>query len=161
MIVVIEILFIIGFTIHNIEEALWLPKWSQSAGKYHKEISFNVFRFAVIVITIIGYLLTFQYFIFSEKYTFSKLLYFSFVLMMVLNVIFPHLIATIVMKKYAPGLIKGVFLNMPIGLYLLINNIRGKHEMIYLFILTLLLSITFIVLINYLFKLGRIIIGND
>ncbi len=124
----IEILFIIGFSLHNIEEALWLPKWSKSAGKYHKEISVNQFRFAVIVITIIGYLFTFQYFLFSEKYMLSKLLYLSFVAMMVLNVIFPHLLATIVMKKYAPGLITGVLLNMPIGLYLIIENINDKKE---------------------------------
>ena len=122
----IEILFILGFSIHNIEEALWLPEWSKYAKKFHQEITENEFRFAVIIITAIGYLITFQYFIFSETSIVSKYLYLGFVSMMILNTIFHHLIATIALKKYAPGLITGILLNVSIGLYILINIIHHK-----------------------------------
>ncbi len=152
---VIEILFILGFSLHNIEEALWLPEWSKSAGRYQKEISANGFRFAVIIITALGYLVTFQYFIFSETYMFSKLLYLSFVAMMVLNVILPHLLLTIIMGKYAPGLITGVLLNLPIGLYLIIKNIDGSKEILGLCISTIILSITILILIRVLFRIGK------
>ena len=37
----IELLFLLGFTLHNLEEALWLPQWSKHARKYRKEVSEN------------------------------------------------------------------------------------------------------------------------
>ena len=37
----IEILFILGFSLHNIEEALWLPAWSKQAKTFHQEITAN------------------------------------------------------------------------------------------------------------------------
>ena len=61
----IEMLFLLGFSLHNIEEAVWLPEWSSHAKKFHKEISRTEFLFAVIVITALGYLLTFQYYLFA------------------------------------------------------------------------------------------------
>ncbi|MBN2625928.1 MAG: hypothetical protein JXA95_04625 [Spirochaetales bacterium] len=33
-----EILFLLGFSLHNLEEGLWLPRWSRGAAKYHKSI---------------------------------------------------------------------------------------------------------------------------
>ena len=39
----IELLFLLGFSLHNLEEALWLPEWSKHARKYHKEVSKNYF----------------------------------------------------------------------------------------------------------------------
>ncbi len=150
----IEILFLLGFSLHNIEEALWLPTWSKQAGVFHKEVSDNEFRFAVIVVTIIGYLVTFQYFLFAEQYPFSKLLYLSFVLMMVLNVIFPHLLSTIITKKYAPGLLTGLLLNMPIGLYLIITNTE-KDRILSLCLSTIVLSIILLTIIRISFNIGK------
>jgi predicted neutral ceramidase superfamily lipid hydrolase len=133
----IEILFILGFSIHNIEEALWLPEWSKYARKYHQEIAVNEFRFAVIVITAMGYLVTFQYLIFSKTSVVSKYLYLGFVSMMVLNTIFPHLVATIALRKYAPGLITGILLNFPIGIYLIIDKIHSGKELLLLLVATI------------------------
>jgi len=143
-----------GFTLHNIEEGIWLPDWSRHAGKYHKEVSVNEFRFAVIVVTALGYLFTFQYFIFPHS-VFSKHLYLAFVLIMTLNVFFPHLAATLVLKRYAPGLITGILLNAPIGAYILFNNISGRNEFIQITGFTVILGIIFILLIKFLFKTGN------
>lgn len=43
-------------------------------------------------------------------------IYLGFILMMCLNSIFPHLIATMVLKRYAPGTLTGLLLNLPIGM---------------------------------------------
>ena len=48
-----KLLFILGFTLHNLEEAVWLPKWSQVAKKFHKPVTTNEFIFAVLVITVL------------------------------------------------------------------------------------------------------------
>jgi hypothetical protein len=151
----IELLFLLGFSLHNIEEALWLPQWSKYARKYQKEVSKNEFTFAVIIVTAIGYLLTFQYFIFASSSALSKYIYLGFILMMVANVIFPHLIATLVLKKYAPGTITGMLLNAPIGIYILINGINGTDELIFVIISGVILVIIFLLLINHLFRIGK------
>jgi Protein of unknown function with HXXEE motif len=151
----IELLFLLGFSLHNIEEALWLPQWSKHARKYHKEVSKNEFTFAVIIVTTIGYLITFQYFIFASSSSFSKYVYLGFILMMVANVIFPHLIATIILKKYAPGTITGMLLNAPIGIYILIREINKINELIFVIICSVILAIITLLLINQLFKIGK------
>lgn len=151
----IELLFLLGFSLHNLEEALWLPQWSKYARKYHKEVSPNEFTFAVIIVTAIGYLLTSQYFIFASSSALSKYIYLGFILMMVANVIFPHLIATLVLKKYAPGTITGILLNAPIGIYILVKSINGTEELVFVIIAGVVLAIIFLLLINQLFKLGK------
>jgi len=151
----IELLFLLGFSLHNIEEALWLPQWSKYAHKYHKEVSKNEFTFAVIIVTAIGYLLTFQYFIFASSSALSKYIYLGFILMMVANVIFPHIIATLVLKKYAPGTITGILLNAPIGICLLIRGINGTDELIFVIIYGVILAIIILLLISQLFKIGK------
>jgi hypothetical protein len=151
----IELLFLLGFTLHNIEEALWLPQWSKHARKYHKEVSKNEFRFAVIIVTAIGYLLTFQYFIFAPSFALSKYIYLGFLLMMVGNVIFPHLIATLVLKKYAPGTITGILLNAPIGIYILQRAIKKADELVFVIVCAIIIAVIFILLINLLFNLGK------
>jgi len=150
----IELLFILGFTLHNIEEAIWLPRWSKHAGRYHREVSVNEFRFAVIVVTAMGYLVAFQYFLFSHEFPFSKFIFLGFVLMMVLNVIFPHIAASIVLKRYAPGTITGVLLNWPMGMYILSEGINDREGMIYTIIAALIITVVFLFIIKLLFKAG-------
>jgi len=151
----IEILFILGFSLHNIEEALWLPEWSKHAKTFHQEITANQFRFAVIMITAIGYLITFQYLIFAERSIISQYLYLGFVLMMILNTIFPHLIATIALKKYAPGLLTGILLNVPIGLYILIDKIHVGKSLLLLLISTVFVTVIVLLLIKIFFRIGK------
>jgi hypothetical protein len=155
-----ELLFLLGFSLHNLEEALWLPEWSKHAQKYHKEVSANKFCFAVIIITALGYLLTFQYFLFSANSGLSRYIYLGFIAMMVLNVLFPHLIATIILKRYAPGTITGLLLNAPIGIYLLVRGIGDIREFLYSIIALIFITIITLYLINYLFKIGGKIFGE-
>jgi len=155
-----ELLFILGFTLHNIEEAIWLPGWSKHAGRYHREVSENEFRFAVIVVTAMGYLITFQYFLFSHVYPVSKYIFLGFVLMMVLNVIFPHIAASIVLKRYAPGTITGVLLNWPMGIYILSEGIKERSDPGYIIIAALIITAVFLFMIKLLFKAGGRLFDN-
>lgn len=113
-----ELLFLLCFTLHNIEEAVWLPKWSRHAGKYHPAVSNNEFHFAVLVVTILGYLFTFLFLAWGGSHGIIKYLYLGFVIMMCFNALLPHLAATILLRRYAPGTLTGLFLNAPVGLYL-------------------------------------------
>lgn len=150
----INVLFIFAFVIHNIEEAIWLPSWSKHAKKFHKTVGFNEFVFAVLIITILGVLLTFLNSIYDNKIMNS--LYLGYVGMMVLNAIFPHLVATIVLRRYAPGLITAITLNVPIGSYILYESMK-ELEFINIIISTVLISVIIVVSLPVLFKLSKCI----
>lgn len=149
------IFFSIAITLHNIEEAVWLPKWSQNASKFHKKVDSNEFIFAVIVITMLAYLATFLFIAYPHSWL-IKDIYFGFIGAMVLNSVFPHLIASVALRRYMPGLITGMFLMLPIDLILIIRgfsyNLVTMNEVI---ISTLLVGGFTLLLIPMLFKLGR------
>ncbi len=154
----LEIFFLLGFSLHNLEEAIWLPAWSKHTSKFHPEVKKNEFHFAVIVVTAIGYLLTLLHFADDKNNVFIQSIYYGFVLMMCLNVLFPHLIATIVLKRYAPGLVTGLLLNLPFGIFLVQQALSYGVNLLYIIISALLITVVMLMLINLLFKVGGIII---
>lgn len=149
------IFFCLAITLHNMEEALWLPAWSQQASRFQKPVTSNEFHFAVLVITILAYLSSFSYLIMPEL-NLSKWIFAGFLGSMIFNAIFPHLISTILMKKYAPGLATGLFLNIPINSVILYQmfaeNTIGWRG---LFISTIAVGISLLACIPLLFKAGR------
>ena len=155
-----EIIFLMSFTLHNIEEGIWLPKWSKYAGKYHPQVANNEFHFAVMMVTILGYILTFIFLLVGHSNEILKYIYLGFILMMCFNAIFPHLLATIILKKYAPGTLTGLFLNLPIGLFIILS-IYGKELEFYKLILGF-ITVAGITLISLrpLFKLGKKLIDE-
>ncbi len=155
-----EVLFLLGFTLHNIEEALWLPKWSVTAGKFHPVVKANEFHFALICVTVIGYLITFQFMLFGANSEISEYSYFGFLLMMSMNSIFPHLVSAIVTKKYAPGLLTGLLLNLPIGFYIVFGEYQQRITDIKLILGFVLVSVIVLSLLKPLFKIGGRIISE-
>ena len=155
-----ELLFLLSFTLHNIEEALWLPKWSRHAGKFHPAVKNNEFHFALLVITTLGYIIMFLFMIYGSTSEIIKYAYLGFVLMMCANAIFPHLIASIIIKKYAPGTVTGLFLNMPVGLYIVLVQYSENINVYKLFIGFVLTTIIVLLLLKPLFKIGKYIIED-
>ena len=136
------------------EEALWLPRWSQHSSQFQKPVSSSEFHFAVIVITVLAYLSAFSY-LYNPESDFSKWIFIGFLGSMIFNAIFPHLIATILMKKYAPGLLTGLLLNIPIN-SLVIYQMFVEKLIVWkeLIISTLVIGIILLALIPLLFKVG-------
>lgn len=150
-----ELLFLLALTLHNIEEALWLPAWSRHAGAFHPAVEKNEFHFAVVIITAIGYLLTFAYVVTGETNEIVPYLYFGFVLMMCLNAVFPHLLATVFLRRYMPGTITGCLLNLPIGLYLVFIDKKQNIADMKLLIGFAIVTVIIISALQPLFKLGK------
>jgi uncharacterized protein with HXXEE motif len=44
-------LFVLAVGLHNLEEALWLPAWSERAGRWCNPVGAREFRFAVVILT--------------------------------------------------------------------------------------------------------------
>jgi hypothetical protein len=155
----IKIIFLLGFTLHNIEEAVWLPKWSKYASKFHEPVETNQFVFAVIVVTIIGYILTALDFLTGNSNSYVNYIYLGFVGMMGINALFPHLIATIALKKYAPGLMTALFLNLPLSSILIVNSIKNGLNPFYVLAAIVIVGGVVLFSLKYLFRLGQMLIG--
>ncbi|MGE7941402.1 HXXEE domain-containing protein [Lysinibacillus xylanilyticus] len=153
----LAVFFCLAITLHNIEEAIWLPQWSQHGSKFQKTVTPNEFHFAVFVITALAYLSAF-FFIFLPQSNFAKWFFVGFLGAMIINAIFPHLLTTIVMKKYAPGLVTALLLNIPIN-SLIIHRMFETYliEWTELLFSTILVGISLLALIPFLFKLGRLV----
>src|ERR1700676_402645 len=98
-------LFPIAVTLHNSEEALWLPAWWV---RHAKEVPVHpgagAFRFAVAVLTLAAFVVTYL----SErkgKETVWAYLMFGYIVAMLANVFIPHIPASLVFRSYTPGVV--------------------------------------------------------
>jgi hypothetical protein len=147
--------FPLAITLHNIEEALWLPQWSKYAGKYHPPVEAREFHFALIIITALAYLATFLTLLFPDI-AFLKWIFYGVLGIMIINALFPHLVATIALKRYAPGLFTGIFLIIPINSLLIYRAINTQViTVLQIIIATVFVGIVLIIIIPLLFKAGR------
>ncbi|WP_117170787.1 HXXEE domain-containing protein [Paraliobacillus sediminis] len=148
------VFFCFAITLHNIEEAIWLSKWSQYSSKFQKPVTSSEFHIAIIVITILAHLSALSYLYIPES-NITKWIFIGFLGSMIFNAIFPHLTATVLMKKYAPGLLTGLLLNIPIN-SLVIYQMFVENLILWkeLLIATLVVGIILLALIPLLFKVG-------
>ena len=152
--IALKLIFLLGFTIHNIEESVWLPEWSRYAKKFHEPVERSQFVFAVIVVTIIGYLATVAEIIENIPGGVFSYVYLGFIGMMGLNTVLPHLAATILLKKYAPGLITALLLNLPLSIIIITRYIVAGINVYFLIIAILAFTVITLLLLKPLFKLG-------
>ncbi|WP_164013873.1 HXXEE domain-containing protein [Pyxidicoccus trucidator] len=109
-------LFPIAFALHNLEEAIWLPGWSRYAGRFHPPVGAVELRFALAVLTVGGFLLTAMALRRGGRWFLALTGLWG---VMLLNVLFPHLLATVALGRYAPGLATALLLILPVNAYLL------------------------------------------
>src|SRR5215469_7345363 len=100
--VLLSWLFALAVTVHNAEEGWLLPAWSRSAGRWHQPVGRGEFRFAVGILTVLAYLAV-GLSVSSGKESPGTYLLAGYALAMLLNVVFPHVLATIAMRRYVPG----------------------------------------------------------
>ena len=132
-----KIAFLLGFTLHNLEEAIWLPGWSKFAGRFQQPVSRRRFIFAVTVVTVVGYVLTAVDFLAGRSSPILHYGYLGFIGMMGLNALFPHLMATLVMKRYMPGLATGLVFNLPLSGFIIYGSVKQGADL-----LTILAAVT-------------------
>lgn len=119
-------LFPIAITIHNIEEAIWLPGFVVAHGS---EVLWRVqpgeFRFALIVLTVAACIITYLSWRNGRQTVWAYLL-FGCVTATLLNVFVPHVPAALVFGGYAPGVVTAVTINLPVMTWLLILAVRER-----------------------------------
>jgi hypothetical protein len=117
-------LFPCATTLHNIEEALWLPAWSQRGTHLHAPVGAPEFRFAVLVLTAAAWAVTLLAARRGGKWLAVAAGYW---VAMLGNVVLPHLVASILERGYTPGIVTALALNLPVNAYLLRRVVREGH----------------------------------
>ena len=122
----LEWLFPVVVTLHNAEEALWLPGWRKRTGRLLTSVTPGAFRFAAAVLTLLAIVVT-ALSVESGKQTAWTYLAFGYIAAMLANVLIPHLAATIALRSYVPGVATAVLLNLPVLSLLVLLAVREGY----------------------------------
>jgi hypothetical protein len=117
-------LFPVAVTLHNGEEALFMPSWDLNhKSQLPLHPSAAAIWAALLVLTAAAYVITALSAKRGPQSTPAYLLFGS-ITAMLLNVFLPHIPAAIVFKGYAPGVITAVLINLPLMSILLFLALR-------------------------------------
>ncbi len=146
-------------TLHNLEECIWLPEWSRHAGRWYRPVAPGVFRFAVTVLTILTYVLTWLAVHGGRQAVWAYLIFGAMVVTLA-NAIVPHLVVTIASRHYMPGLTTGLLLNVPVlsvlvWMALKTDYVSGAKAALACVVVPLLLLLSILLL----FRLGKALIS--
>ena len=115
----------LAVTLHNVEEAIWLPEFRTRHG--WNSITASQFRLAALVVALSAFAVTYGAIQKNRSRTVSYLFY-AFCWIMLLNV-FWHVGASFYFRAYAPGAITAVVSVFPITLYLIFcTRIRDRKK---------------------------------
>jgi hypothetical protein len=107
-----------AITLHMVEEMIWLPAWSQTAGKWHVPVSSRQFAFASIALLVGVYGLTAAA-VRGGPGNVAVYLVLGLALTMLLNIYFPHIGSIIDLGRYGPGTATAILINLPVMVYLI------------------------------------------
>jgi hypothetical protein len=148
-------LFALGVVVHNVEEALLLPAWSARAGRWHIRVGTGEFRFAVAVLSLAVVIVAWLASVGASGSAGAYIMA-GYALAMVLNVLVPHLVATVALRTYAPGTATALLLNLPLGSWFIYRSLAEGYVEPAVFAVTGPATVLFIVIsIPLLFALGR------
>lgn len=119
--------FPIAVTLHNCEEAIWMPKWvSRHAAQLPLQLpGTKELRFALVVLTLAAFAVTYLSDRKGEQ-SIGAYLMFGYVVAMLVNVFVPHVPATLVFRSYTPGVVTAVLINLPLMSILLFRAVRER-----------------------------------
>jgi hypothetical protein len=121
----VQWLFPIAVTLHNAEEAIWMPGWTAShaaqfpggpPGAAEIIAALVVFTAAAFAVTYLS----------ARRGPESIWAYLTFgcIIAMLANVFVPHVPAAIVFRGYAPGVVTAVLINLPVMSLLTLRMLR-------------------------------------
>lgn len=108
-------LFALALTVHNIEEGLFLPAFTASVPRLSAYPTPFSFRFALVLFTGAAYVLVAVAAAGDALATHALA---GLAVVMAVNAVMPHLLLTVLTRRYAPGTLTGVFIMLPLSLLL-------------------------------------------
>jgi hypothetical protein len=106
------------FTLHNIEEAPFMAKWSKRLPvKFHSSLTTPQFVVAVTFLTLVSYILTYASLAWLPASP-GYLIILGMQMILFVNAFVPHLATTIRFRLYSPGVVTAVLITVPFSVYL-------------------------------------------
>jgi F0F1-type ATP synthase membrane subunit a len=151
----LQLLFPVLVALHNTEEAIGMPRWTRPSGPWFGGVQPAVFRFAVVVFTVLAFVVTVLSAV-SGSMTFWGNVTFGYMIAMLINALVPHIAVSVVRRTLMPGVISAAALNLPILSFLAILALKqgyvSNHDaLVYSIAAPLFLAL----MIPLLFKLGK------
>lgn len=115
------ILFGVGVTLHNLEEAVYLPAWLRSNVRLVFEPNRKIYWVVTSLVSIVIWVPIVGVCLWPESSRFQSVLS-GFALTMVINAVLPHFAWSLLKHSYSPGAATGLLFNLPLGVLL----IRGQ-----------------------------------
>jgi hypothetical protein len=119
------ILFGIGVTVHNLEEAMFLVKWTRSHLKLWFEPNPQIYWALTSLVSVVIWIPIVGVCVSNESTRFQTALS-GFALAMAINAVWPHFALSLVKHSYSPGAGTGLLFNLPLGV-LLIHEQLNAH----------------------------------
>ena len=106
-------LFPIAVTLHNGEEAIWMPGWAaQHVSQLHPPRALEL-RIVLLALALAAFSVTYLSSRRGPQSVWAYLL-FGYIVAMLINVFVPHLPAALMFHSYAPGVVTSVSINLPL-----------------------------------------------
>jgi len=107
-------LFPIAATVHNSEEAVFMPRWILA---HSEQLPFHPGRLKIwcglLLLTVAACAVTYLSARKGKQSVWAYLL-FGYISAMLANVLVPHIPATLVLREYTPGVVTATFVNLPV-----------------------------------------------
>jgi hypothetical protein len=151
-------LFPVAVTLHNLEEAIWLPGWvAEHANQLPYVAGPAAFRFAAAVLTVAAYVITYLS-VHHGRENLWTYLWFGYVVTMLANVFIPHVPAALIFRSYAPGLVTAVVVNLPVMTFLLVHALRygyasGRKAVVF----AVVMPVGIVAMVPILFVVGKLL----
>ena len=119
-------LFPIAVTMHNSEEAVFMPRWV-SAHSRHLPLNPGAAKiwFGLLLLTLAAFAVTYLSTQKGKRSVWAYLL-FGYVAAMLVNVVVPHIPATLAYGEYTPGIVTAILINLPVMSLLLFKALREQ-----------------------------------
>ena len=117
------ILFGIGVTLHNLEEAMYLVSWARSHLTLWFEPNPKVYWVVTSLVSVVIWVPIVGVCV-SPKSSHFQSAPSGFALVMAINAILPHFVISLVNHSYSPGAGTGMLFNLPLGMLLIHGQLR-------------------------------------
>jgi hypothetical protein len=123
----LPLLFATGVTLHDLEEALWLPGWMRT--RTHVKTVFDphpkAYWVGTSLVSFVVWIAALAVGIWPTVPPFHLVLS-GFALAMAVNAVVPHLSMSLIQRSYMPGTATGMLFNLPLAVLLIQAELRSR-----------------------------------
>ena len=139
------ILFGVGVTLHNLEEAMYWPDWARSNLRLFFDPNRKIYWILTSLVSVVFWVPIIGVCVSPEDSHFRSVLS-GFALAVAINAVFPHFVLTLLKRSYCPGTATGMLFNLPLGVLLIraqLSAVTTSHASVWrdAFLYALLLAI--------------------